>query len=91
MRHSSGVLICSVGRRTKGDFGEYAFVSEDNGETWSKEYVINDLTPNGDLGYPCSVELDDSSILTVYYQRYLDPKTGEYDKLPCIQCTRWTL
>ena len=91
MRHSSGVLICSVGRRTKGDFGEYAFISEDNGETWTKEYIINDLTPNGDLGYPSSVELDDGSILTVYYQRYLDPKTGEYDKLPCIQCTRWTL
>lgn len=91
MKHSSGVLICSVGRRTKPDFGEYACISQDNGETWTKEYVINDLTPNCDLGYPCSVELDDGSIFTVYYQKYLDPKTGKYDNLPCIMGTRWTL
>jgi hypothetical protein len=24
--------------------------------------------PNGDLGYPSSVQLDDGSVLTVYYQ-----------------------
>lgn len=89
--HSSGKIICSVGRRKKPDLGEYAFISEDNGETWTKEYCINDLSPNDDLGYPCSVELEDGSILTVYYQKYRDPVTGEYDQKPCILCTHWTL
>lgn len=90
MKQSSGALICSVGRRRGERLGEYALVSEDNGKTWVKEYGI-DYHYNDDLGYPASVELDDGSILTVYYQHYRDPKTGSYDKKPCILCTRWTL
>jgi hypothetical protein len=91
LKHSSGALICSVGRRLEHGFGEYAYVSFDQGETWTKEYLIDDLSPNNDLGYPCSVELGDGSILTVYYQRYLDAGSGKYDDKPCIQCTRWVL
>lgn len=92
LKHSSGKLICAVGCRVEEDgYGIYAYVSDDDGKTFTKKYVIDDKSPNNDLGYPCSVELEDGSIVTVYYQYYYDEKTGEYDNKPCIQCVRWTL
>ncbi|MBQ4051012.1 MAG: exo-alpha-sialidase [Oscillospiraceae bacterium] len=89
LRHSSGAIILSYGRRL-GPCGQRAIVSYDEGETWSEEYIIDEIPPfNGfyrnDLGYPASVELSDGSILTVYYQSYNN------DPAPSILYTRWTL
>jgi sialidase-1 len=67
--HSSGALICAVGRRTP-PFGQRAYVSYDEGETWAKEYVLCDNGPGSDLGYPATVEISDGRLLTVYYQQY---------------------
>ena len=41
--------------------------SRDEGETWDVDNIILDQEINFDLGYPCSVALNDGSILTVYY------------------------
>ncbi|NLE12591.1 MAG: exo-alpha-sialidase [Clostridiales bacterium] len=68
LRHSSGAIICAFGRRIP-PFGERALVSYDEGKTW-EEYILRTDGPDGDLGYPASVELDDGSILTVFYQKY---------------------
>lgn len=89
MRHSSGAIICSVGRR-EPPYGERAIISYDNGETWQDEYIINDRANEGDLGYPCSVELTDGSILTVYYQRWMD-ENGNFDPKCSILYTNWRL
>ena len=43
--------------------------SFDGGETWDTEHEICPLTETWDLGYPMSVELDDGSVLTVFYAR----------------------
>ncbi len=67
MQHSSKAVILSVGRRIP-PYGERAYISRDGGESWSEEYILQNDAPNNDLGYPCSVELQDKSILTVYYQ-----------------------
>ncbi len=50
-------------------FGERACVSYDGCRTWDTDHPI-DLYPcvNTDLGYPASVEMEDGSIYTVYYQ-----------------------
>jgi sialidase-1 len=69
MLHSSGALICTYGRR-EPPFGERAMVSYDYGATWQDEYIIDERVSDSDLGYPASVELDDGSILTVYYQKF---------------------
>lgn len=69
LRHSSGAIICTYGRRT-APFGERAAVSYDGGKTWPVEYVLRDDAPHGDLGYPCTAELPDGSLFTVYYQPY---------------------
>lgn len=82
--HSSGKLICSFGRR-EAPVGERAVVSEDGGESFGAEYVLDDRSVDSDLGYPASVELDDGSILTVYYQKY--PGDAKCSML----FTRWKL
>lgn len=68
MRHSSGVLIATYGYRN-APYGQRVMFSFDEGETWDMDYILRDDGPSGDLGYPCTVELDDGSLLTVYYQQ----------------------
>ncbi len=47
--------------------------------------MLRDDGPDGDLGYPASVELPDGSLFTVYYQKV---RAGE----PCsLLWTRWGL
>jgi len=82
--HSSGAVICTFGRR-EAPFGERALISRDGGETWEDEYILDDRANNGDLGYPCSVELPDRKILTVYYQRFPG------DAKPSILCSTWEI
>ena len=67
IRHSSGVLVAVYGWRTP-PYGQRVMFSYDNGKTWDTDYILRDDGPCDDLGYPCSVELDDGSLLTVYYQ-----------------------
>ncbi len=82
MVHSSGALIVTYGVR-RAPCGTRARVSYDNGNTWSDEIILNDDAPHGDCGYPCSAELPDGSIVTVYYQAI---KQGD----PCsILYTKW--
>lgn len=65
MRHSSGKLIASLGNR-KAPYGINILTSDDEGTTWQAGALIPEA-PNDDLGYPSSVELQDGSILTIWY------------------------
>ena len=81
--HSSGVIVCVCGYRHE-PFGQRALLSRD-GVHWSDELILRDDGPDGDLGYPASVELPDGELLTVYYQRLPgDEKTS-------LLYTRWHL
>jgi len=85
IRLKNGWLLVVYGRRIP-PFGERACISRDGGGTWDvKNEIVLSNAPNDDLGYPCSVQLDDDSILTVYYQ--ID-KPGEK---PCLMGTHWRL
>jgi len=86
MKHSSGALIMTYGRR-EYPFGERAAVSYDNGKTWTDEYILRQDNHNewADLGYAATTELTDGSLLTVYYQAY------EEDTFPSLLCTHWSL
>lgn len=81
-----GRLLAAYGRRTtdRGGFGVYASLSSDGGRSWGSEARLSGAT-NNDPGYPASVELDDGTILTVYYQQ--PPEGGK----PCIMATKWRL
>lgn len=86
MLHSSGALICSYGRR-EHPRSIRAMVSYDLGETWEKEYLLDDRSKEfgADLGYSSSVELSGGSILTVYYQKFPG------DDTPSILSAKWSL
>ena len=77
IRHSSGALVCVYGYR-RPPHGERAMFSHDDGKTWDSDWVINDAPPE-DLGYPCSVEMPDGRIFTVYYQ--FQPGEKRYSSL----------
>jgi hypothetical protein len=65
-----GRVVVAYGRR-KPPYGQRAAISDD-GVTWraEDEIVLRDDGPNEDLGYPASVELNDGTVLTVYYQSH---------------------
>ena len=66
LQHSSGMLICTYGYR-EYPYGVKAMFSSDQGASWDFGYDIYVNGVSGDLGYPSSVELEDGSILTVFY------------------------
>ncbi len=61
-------LLMSYGHR-RDPVSELARVSEDNGRTWSEPLTIWHIDDMGhDFGYPATVQLDDGSLLTVWYE-----------------------
>jgi len=60
-----------------------ARLSADGGHTWGEEIILRDDAPSGDLGYPASVEREDGTIVTVYYQQ------REAGEKTCLMATRW--
>ena len=83
--HSSGALVCVYGYR-KVPYGQRVMISHDGAESWEHDYILRDDGPHPDLGYPSSVELDDGSILTVYYQR-----PSSVDDKCSLLWTRWRM
>ena len=61
-----GRLLCTFGRR-KAPFGIRVSISEDGGRSWQSELVVRDDLPNGDLGYPTTVEFAPGKLFCVYY------------------------
>ena len=84
LRHSSGTLVCTYGYR-KAPFGQRVALSYDSGGSWEHDFVIRDDGPGSDLGYPGSVELEDGSIFSLYYQ-----KVKEGDRCGLLW-SRWDL
>ena len=83
--HSSGALVCVYGYRQE-PYGERVMISRNGGESWDYDYVLRDDGPDSDLGYPSSVELEDGSLLTMYYQKI------ESTKEKCsLLWSRWKL
>jgi Neuraminidase (sialidase) len=67
VRLRDGKLLMTYGYR-RTPFGNQARVSVDWGRTWSEPVVISSDGAGVDLGYPSTVELDDGTLLTVWYE-----------------------
>ena len=78
-----GSVLLSYGRRIH-PCGNRAVVSYDGCRTFSEEYVLSE-DYDSDLGYPATVELDDGSLVTVYYGHY------ENDTPTSILYTKWEI
>ena len=83
LMHSSGRIVCVYGYR-HAPYGQRALTSRD-GLNWSEELILRDDGPDGDLGYPASVELADGSLYTIYYQRVPG------DSQTSVLSTKWRL
>ncbi|MBN1543084.1 exo-alpha-sialidase, partial [candidate division KSB1 bacterium] len=85
IRLQNGWLLVSYGRR-KEPYSERACISRDNGRTWQVESELTIATaPNNDLGYPATVQLDDGSLYSVYYQ------IKGTDQVTSLMGTRWKI
>lgn len=85
-RLSDGRVLLTYGYRHP-PYGQRACLSADGGQSWDygHEIVLRDDAPSEDLGYPASVQADDGTIVTVYYQQ---EAAGEKTVL---MMTRWRL
>lgn len=85
LRHSSGKLVLTYGYR-QAPFGQRVAISSDGGATWGHDWVLRDDGPDGDLGYPATVEVPGGELVTVYYQK----PHAVTDKCALL-CSRWRL
>lgn len=60
-------LLMTYGHRRK-PLGNQARLSTDHGRTWSDPIELSGDGITGDLGYPSTVELDDGTLVTVWYE-----------------------
>ena len=67
LRHSSGAIIATYGYRRPG-YGQRVLLSYDDGASY-EQWILRDDGFGGDLGYPSTVELDDGTLYSVYYQK----------------------
>jgi hypothetical protein len=74
----------SYGHRRK-PFGNQARLSTDNGKTWGEPILLSGDGKGGDLGYPSTVELEDGTLLTVWYESMTEPK------LAVLRQAKWRL
>lgn len=68
LRLSDDRLLMTYGHR-RAPLGNQARVSDHSGRTWSDPIVISGDGASGDLGYPSTVELNDGSLLSVWYEK----------------------
>ncbi|MBR6531595.1 MAG: exo-alpha-sialidase [Clostridia bacterium] len=81
---NSGILLSTYGRR-KQPYGIMAMFSTDGGESWEKDIRLYENTGSDDLGYPTTVELNDGTLLTVFY-------ATDHDGIPCnVLQQRWKI
>jgi len=77
-------LLMTYGHR-RAPLGNQARVSEDHGRTWSEPIIISGDGVTGDLGYPSTVQFDDGSLLTVWYENMADSPRAK------LRQARWVL
>ena len=76
IRLSSGILLSTYGRR-KPPYGIMAMVSTDGGNSWEKDIRIYENYAGDDIGYPSTIELDDGTLITIFY-------AADSEEKPCV-------
>jgi sialidase-1 len=84
LRLKDGRLLMSYSYR-RTPFGNQARLSEDHGKTWSSPLTISDDGVGGDLGYPSTVECDDGTLVTVWYEKLKESPLAQ------LRQARWRL
>jgi hypothetical protein len=84
LRLKDGRLLMSYGHRRK-PLGNQVRVSSDDGNAWSEPIIINADAHSGDMGYPSTVECQDGTLVTVWYELLKDSSNAQ------LRQARWRL
>lgn len=84
LRLRSGRLLMSYGHR-RAPLGNQVRLSDDNGLSWSAAIVLYGEGASGDLGYPSTVELENGTLLTVWYEKMAATSMSQ------LRAARWKL
>lgn len=84
LRLRDGRLLMSYGHRRE-PLGNQIRISDDQGRTWSAPIILNADAHSGDMGYPSTVECDDGSFVTVWYELLKDSPNAQ------LRQARWRL
>lgn len=84
LRLKDGRLLMSYGHRRK-PLGNQVRVSSDDGRAWSAPIIINADAHSGDMGYPSTVECQDGTLVTVWYELLKDSPNAQ------LRQARWRL
>lgn len=84
LRLKDGRLLMSYGHR-RPPFGNQVRVSSDAGKTWSSPILLTTDAHSGDMGYPSTVECDDGTLVTVWYEVLKDSPLAQ------LRQARWRL
>ena len=84
LRLRDGRLLMSYGYR-RPPYGNQARISEDEGRSWSAPLSISLDGRGHDLGYPSTVQVEDESFVTVWYERMKSSPRA------VLRQARWTL
>ncbi len=82
IRLKDGRIALTYGWR-RPPYGIRAMISQDDGQTWSREIVLRNDGASWDLGYPRTVQRPDGKCVTVYYFHHPDQPER------FIGCTIW--
>ena len=66
-----------------------SIISDDNGKTWSEEFIIRDDASSSDIGYPVGCQLDDGRIFVAYY--YTRADGNRFGGTRYIACTTFQI
>lgn len=76
LRLKDGRLVMSYGHR-RPPFGNQVRISGDHGKSWSDPLTINSDAHSGDMGYPSTIECQDGSFVTVWYELLKDSPNAQ--------------
>jgi len=71
LRLRDGRIVLTAGDRREGHLGIRARISSDKGATWGETWFVAPMAAS-DGGYPASLEREDGSILTLFYEKTED-------------------
>ncbi len=84
LRLKNGELLMSYGHR-RAPLGIQARLSRDHGASWSQPIVLSSDGTKSDLGYPSTVECDDGTLVTVWYEVLAGSPLAQ------LRQARWTM
>jgi Neuraminidase (sialidase) len=88
LRLRDGRLLATYGYRSD-PYGNRVVTSDDHGKTWGRPMTLSAEETHRDIGYPSSVEMDDGSMISVWYEAVPNESTPGM-MMGVVRMARWS-